>query len=419
MKKILRSHLWVALCLITSILNAQKDCSKPQSGYIPLTDFEPGQFFEAYAGGLYGNHSNKRPSNHQMDGLAQASLIMPLNASGLPDPNGMIAFIAIGASNPRTEFNAFVDIANNHAHTNPKLRWVNSCIGGQGIQKMNTATDNYWVSAQKVLDSMGISPLQIQVAWIETDNTSNNNTKFPDCAIELADEYYTLLKTVQQLFPNVKICYLAARAYSGYATPTPGGVGKGLLHPRDYYHGWAIRFLLERVMNKLPGYEYDGPEKKIPYTTWGNYSWSNGNYPRKDGFYLDCETDLGADGLHLSASGEEKVGQLMFNYFSTDETSMAWFLETISETESNLDHSTSIQVYMSPQDPNTLTINSQATLTQAMLVDARGNSLLHCHLNQEKQLVLPTLTSGTYFIRFLDAQKGWRKACKFVYLNSN
>lgn len=414
MKQILTLVFETIMVLLSFTVTGQKDCSKPLTGWTPLMDFETGQSFMGFSGGLYGNNSNGKPDQYRADALQIALQVKPLNALGEIDLNGIIGFMAVGASNPRTEFNAFTSIAKTHPSIHSSLRWINSCIGGQGIQKMNQASDNYWIQTNKLLDSLGISPQQIQIIWIETENTANGNTKFPEAAEELADEYLVLLKTIRQLFPQVKICYLAARAYAGYATAVAGGTGKGLLAPRDYYNGWAIRFLMDKITSKLPGYYYEGANADIPFTTWGNYSWSDGDIVRKDGFFLDCQTDVGSDGLHLSLSGEQKIGQLMFNFFASEETAQPWLFEPITNTSNVNRDSLEISISGLVSPSGHLSYYSKQPYTKAILINSMGKVIGEYSLDSNPYVPLTGLPAGLYWIRFYHPNSGWSTAMPFV-----
>lgn len=394
---------------------SQKDCSKPSSGFTPLTDFVLGDKFNGFTGGLYGNNSNLKPQRYMEDAMIIANEIKPLNVDGQVDPNGKIGFMAVGASNPRTEFNAFLTKIQTDSNINPRVKFINSCIGGQGIQKMNQANDNYWIQADKLIDSVGLTNKQIQVIWVETDNTANGNTNFPQCAEELADEYYILFKTIKQLYPNVKICYLASRTYAGFATPTAGGVGKGLLHPRDYFNGWANRFFIERLVNDLSGYDFIGEHATIPFVTWGNYSWTDGNLARKDGFAVDCTADFGSDGLHLSALGEQKIGSLIYEFFKGEETAQAWLFNTLNKVNETFDNEDVTISGWIGADEN-LKYYSKVGVKNAVILDNLGRSFTIKLNEDDRYISLSNLSNGMYWITFFTQDSKWTKAKPFVKL---
>lgn len=316
----------IAITGIAHSLFAQKDCSNDHLGLIPLTDLGTG-YFHGIQGGLYPGGTNERPASHLTDCIEQVSMIQPLNIAGDPSPDGTVVMLGIGASNPMTEFQQFIEFSNDYAPVNDHLRIINACVGGQGIQKMYDISDNYWSGVSGKLESEGLSVEQVQVIWIEQDNTNAYDTTFPSAPNALVNDFRMLLEVIRQLFPNVRICYVTARAYAGFAAPVGPDVSGGLLYPRDYYNGWAIKFLVEKAIDHTPGYEFEGPAASIPLVTWGSYHWTDGSTPRMDGLFLDCEEDLGSDGLHLSAQGEYKMGQQLFEFFKNDETAAYWYYD--------------------------------------------------------------------------------------------
>lgn len=58
---------------------------------------------------------------------------------------------------------------------------------------------------------------------------------------------------------------------------------------------------------------------------WGPYLWADGLTPRSDGLIWNC-SDLNADGTHPSASGVNKVSDLLMAYFTQSPYSRPWFL---------------------------------------------------------------------------------------------
>ncbi|GAB1429943.1 hypothetical protein MASR2M18_07760 [Ignavibacteria bacterium] len=325
-------------CIIHIDLIAQKNCDKQTDALTPLTDLENMQWRD-FSGGLYYNGLNTRPSDHKNKAMGQAASIQPLDENGQPSASGKIVWIGVGASNPRTEFNRFIEQIDTLTNKNKALKLINTCIGGQGIQKMKDLTDNYWKQAEKQFADSGVTNKQVQIAWIETDNTQTADTTFPRAPQSLRDEFLTLLQTLHILYPNIKICYITARAYSGFIDISPGAtVGKGLLHPRDYYNGWAIKWIIEKQMSGDNAYAYEGANAVIPFVTWGSYHWTDGSRKRGDGFSIDCQTDIGEDGLHLSAAGEMKIGALMYSYFTNDEAAKPWLFNNKANSVANTEN---------------------------------------------------------------------------------
>ena len=299
--------------------NTDKSCSINQQNLVPITDLGTG-YYRGYQGGLYPGGQNQRSGAHLSQTLSQAAQIQPLNSNGQPAANGKVVLIGVGASNPRTEFEAFKQQAQTSGFLKSGTLIINTCIGGQGVQKMNQPSANYWQQAENTLQQAGLSSQQVQAAWVETEHTGNADTVFPRAPQQLMQDMRTLLVTMKQKFPNLKIVYLSGRAFSGYAQAAANEVGKGLLYPRDYYNGWAMKWMVEKQINNESGYTLS----EIPFITMSTYLWSRGAQPRNDGFFLDCILDVGADGLHLTAAGEQKTGQQLFQFFFSDPSTAGW-----------------------------------------------------------------------------------------------
>lgn len=322
MKRIQTYSLLLLICLPFWALS-QKNCNNPLSGFIPLPELH-GITFRGYQGGLYAQ-GNAPTGGYLEDAIRAAEDIQPLDMNGNPSSDGAIIMAGVGASNPRTEFNAFMQQLSGAEGIQEKLKLVNTCIGGQGIQKMNQPGDPYWSQTSKLFDSLGFSMKQVQVIWVETDNTQNPDTSFPVAPLDLMFEMRTLLQTMKMKFPNAKLCYISARGYSGWVDQSGGATaGKGLLHPRDYYNGWAVKWLIEKADSGITGFRYKGQNAEIMMPLFASYHYSDGETPQQNGFFLECENDIGNDGLHLTPSGEAKIGAIMKEFFTTDSVASLW-----------------------------------------------------------------------------------------------
>lgn len=391
----------VLLFPFTSLL-AQKDCNLPSRGWKPLPDLGS-QTFNGYTGGLYANGKNTPVGQYLKDAMDLAKTIVPLDTAGNPAANGTVVLAGVGASNPRTEFEAFTSIAAASGNTNLRLRMVNTCIGGQGVQKMNVATDNYWKSAFKMLDSMQLSAKQVQVAWIETDNTGSKDTSFPSAPLALVGDLKLLLQTLKIKFPNLKLCYLSARAYSGWAPANGSGVGGGLLAPRDYYNGWAIKWLIDSAALGTKGLEYKGASIKVPMPLYGSYNWTNAGQTRKDGFSLDCATDVGGDGLHLTAAGEQKIGQNMYNTFAADTTAKMWFLKS-NTSQVNTAETAQYKIYPNPVNTqlNIELNNPKNNEYLIQIFDTKGQLVFTQYESKPlMQIDMHNLNTGMYIVKIV------------------
>lgn len=417
MKNLMNTALFF---ILTFSVFAQKDCSKVTYRFIPIPDMT-GEKFRGFSGGLYGNGTNIKPKNHEIDIVSTINNINPLDKEGSISNNGRIIMIGVGASNPRTEFNEFVKNCNQANELNKYVSFVNTCIGGQGIQKMNDINDNYWKQAKKIISDSNYSEKQVQIAWIETDNTQNPDTSFPQAAVALMNEYQKLLATLKYHFPNLKICYVSARGYSGWVSGDMT-VGRGLLHPRDYYNGWALRFLIDSVMTNKGRFTYSGKDAQIPLTTWGSYLWTNGSEKRSDGFTINCETDIGPDGLHLTSFGEQKMGKLIFDTFASDSLMRMWmFNNSMTSNAENFDNNSSdFDIIPNPIVDGKFTIykpySDDMQPYHICIISPIGEVLLTKKCYSYDEVIVPkdVIDNYTYaYIQFVSGDKRWFKKVMF------
>ena len=145
------------------------------------------------------------------------------------------------------------------------------------------------------------------------------NTDFEEYTLELKTKYASVMRILKQKYPNLKLVYLSPRTYAGYATTR--------LNPEPFawYTGWTIKFLIEEQIAGNPELRYKGDDAPVAWLSWGPYLWANGEHPNANGlFYL--KTDYSSDGTHPDNRGVQKIGREMFRFFTTDETTVPWFV---------------------------------------------------------------------------------------------
>ena len=287
----------------------------------PLTDFG-NRTYQGVQGGLYPNGENVRPQAHTDAGVLIANSIKPLDRNGKVDEkNGKIVWVSIGMSNTTQETQRFLELMQNYPDKNPKLELVDGAFGRHAINEINDTDAPYWNDiAKQRLEPKGLSPEQVQIVWFKLAEITPSDTTFVTYTHALKEKYLSAMQILKQKFPNAKIAYLSSRIYGGYST--------GLLNPEPFawYTGWANKLLIEDQINGDPRLAYKGNEAKIPWLSWGPYLWSNGETPNSQGISW-FRTDIDGGGTHPNATGRQKVAEALIKFFSTDETSVPWFLK--------------------------------------------------------------------------------------------
>src|SRR4051812_25054918 len=297
---------------------------RESTGLIPLNELGMGSY-EGKQGGLYPGGSNRRPEAHDEAGLRIARTVRPLDPKGNPRDDGKIVLLSIGMSNTTQEFSTFKPLADKDPQKNPALVIVD---GAQGGMTAATIVDlegprgkQFWNVVATRLESAGVTPEQVQVAWIKQADAGPRGP-FPDYAVKLEEEWIRIAQILSEKFPNLKLAYNSSRIYAGYAT-TP-------LNPEPYaYHsGFSVKWMIEKQLEGDPTLNYD-PAKgtvKAPWLAWGPYLWADGVKRRSDGLTY-VRSDLAADGTHPAPNGaREKVARLLLDFFKADSTARPWFV---------------------------------------------------------------------------------------------
>jgi hypothetical protein len=223
-------------------------------------------------------------------------------------------------SNTTQETRAFLELMRNFPDKNPQLELVDGAFGGQAINQIIHPVAPYWNNiVEQRLKPRNLTPEQVQVIWFKEAEMGPTNTDFEEYTTELKVKYATVMRLLKQKFPNLKLVYLSPRIYAGYA--------KTRLNPEPFawYTGWTIKFLIEDQLQGSPDLRFKGEQPPVAWLSWGPYLWANGENPNADGLFY-TEADLAQDGTHPSRSGQEKVAMELLRFFTTDETTVPWFV---------------------------------------------------------------------------------------------
>ena len=293
--------------------------SEESKGLVPLTELTG--TYKEMDGGLYGSGKNTPPPAQQKLADQALAAIKPLDAEGKPAASGKIVLMSIGMSNATQEFSTFVTMANRDSQKSPQVTIVDSAQGAQTAIVCANPDARPWGVAEERLRAAGVTPQQVQVLWIKQANGG------PRRGLEemkvLQGHMQQVVANARTKYPNVKLAFLASRTYGGYAQ-TP-------LNPEPYaYEGaFAMRGLILQQMGGDAALQADLSKgaTKAPVLLWGPYLWGAGATPRKADGLTWLPEDFSDDGTHPSRSGQQKVGKLLLDFFTTDANANPWFMK--------------------------------------------------------------------------------------------
>jgi hypothetical protein len=240
-------------------------------------------------------------------------------------------FCSADATLPCTTWSFMGQAAADPAVNSSHLVIVDGALGGATAVMWESSDAQTYDRIRDVwLEPMGLSELQVQIAWIKQANP-RPGVSLPDSgadAFELVTQLANIVRAMKLRYPNLKLIFLSSRTYGGYAVTN--------LNPEPYAYetGFSVKWLIEAQIEQMSGggsaidalagdLDYDA---EAPWLGWGPYLWADGSIPNSDGLSWAPE-DFEGDGTHPSASGEEKVGSSLLNFFKTSPLTAGWFLQ--------------------------------------------------------------------------------------------
>ena len=107
-----------------------------------------------------------------------------------------------------------------------------------------------WREADRRLAAAGVSPRQVQVAWVKLANKGPTGS-LDEHGRKLQRDTEAVLHNARSRFPNLRIAYLSSRIYAGYAT--------GNLNPEPYAYesAFPVRWLIQEQIAGRPDLNFD------------------------------------------------------------------------------------------------------------------------------------------------------------------
>ncbi len=295
----------------------------------PLNDLGAGEYirFEGaptgFTGGLYPNGSNSRPPAHESAGLLLAHQITPLNNQGTPDAGGKIVLISIGMSNASREYLTFMNLAENDPDINPNLVIVNGAQEGRTSDVWADPAATVWQVVNTRLNGAGVTPAQVQVAWVK--DTRTGVWSFPQQPETIQSDFEAIARNLTAKYPNLKIAYFSSRtrSYTYWIGLSP--------EPAAYESAFSVKWMVEKQINGDPSLNFNATHGAVvaPYLAWGPYLWADGENPRSDGLVW-VQSYMADDCTHPSDAGRAKVAAQLMAFFKTDTTAVPWFLANVT-----------------------------------------------------------------------------------------
>jgi len=289
----------------------KKEREYPKLDLHPLT--APG-FYEKdgkkFERSLYPGGKNEMPDDHRRAGEELAKSLVPLNEKGEPDPkNGQIVALAVGHSNCRDCFREFEKILpekQKEGIVNPRFRLISIAKGGKQCLE--------WVSSLKAKDKI-VAGSQAQIVFLMTTYHGAGRAKsgpyaevqkmpFEKKMLQMKTDVTTVIQELTAQCPNLKMIYIGADSWRGYAG----------LEPEVYEEGFAYKWLIEDQIKGAPELAFKGAGRKAAWLAWGGYLWE----PNPPG-------DRYRDGVHASATGLPFVVNRWMERLEADPTTRPWF----------------------------------------------------------------------------------------------
>jgi hypothetical protein len=277
----------------------------------PLNDLGSAEYL-GFAGGLYPNGKNSRPSAYEKAGVGRGATVQPVDADGKPSTSGKIVMISIGMSNTSHQFSQFIRLADADARKNPSLLMIDAARDGAAATEIAVPFGEYWTHVDRRLQHFEISAAQVQVVWLKTA-LANEPRGFPEKARLLQRLLRSIVEILGTKFPQLKLVYISSRTYGGYSETDLNP------EPIAYESAFAVKWLIEERINN------PNPDRPIPWVSWGPYLWADGLTPRSDGLIWE-RSDFEPDGVHPSEQGALKVATMLLEFFQNETAAKAWFL---------------------------------------------------------------------------------------------
>lgn len=300
--------------------------SPPAPPLVPLTDMSAGDSYWGEEGGLYGDGQNHPPSAHLQAALRAAAMVRPLDADGRPASDGAIGLAAVGFSNTAREFREFLRLAQPARTCARSIRGVNVAQERMGTAEWaaGAATGTGpWTSVADRIAAGGLTPSQVQVAWIKMAHGHPASVgPFPAHVERMTRDLRTTAVELKRRFVNLRLAYFSSRVYAGY-TVQP-------LSPEPYAYESAFgvrRVIREQITGRstLNADPNAGPVR-APVLLWGPYLWADGRRGRRGDTLVWEPGDFRDDGIHPNGTGSRKVAALLLAFLSTDATARPWFV---------------------------------------------------------------------------------------------
>lgn len=299
---------------------------KKSVGFKPLTEMTAQDRYQGEDGGLYGGGKNEPPEAHLAAARKESAKVVPLDAAGKPAKDGKIVLISISMSNATQEFSAFKRIADTDPEKSPLLTIVDCAQGGQAMAEWAPPQARPWDEAERRLTQAGVTPKQVQVAWIKLANKGPSG-ELAEHGKKLHKDTVAVIHNARTRFPNLRLVYLGSRIYAGYA------VGRLNPEPYAYESAFVARALIQQQVKGGDELNYDAERGKVnaPLLLWGPYFWADGTTPRKPDELIWERKDFADDGVHPSDSGRKKVADMLLKFFKSDSLAKPWFVKASSE----------------------------------------------------------------------------------------
>lgn len=291
----------------------------PPDQKIPLNDLGAGTFGDS-VGGLYPGGANSPSGTYANDLYSISQKIVPLDTLGRPSnsPKATIVFLSMGGSTGGHNMKNLQDktIGNPLCNQSVKIINGNTGTGAGALNDIMNPDDSYWAHISQMLHGTRSSYRQVQVLYLETDDTTRF-ISWPQRPTLVKNDIETCMQVMKSKFPNLKILYVLGR------TKTFGDNAPWNKEPSPFYMGWGCKWAIQDQINGVPGTEYKGSNPVAPLITWGFYQWADSLPRQTDQFYWrNSET---ADGLHANSVGEDTLTYRFQNFLLADKNASIWY----------------------------------------------------------------------------------------------